>query len=71
MVHGNLLLVLLRCHREELFNYPLQWQKLEEKQILSHTMKVWVVKKVVEYLGASTCAAVTATAPTADVMRCS
>eukprot|EP01038_Epipyxis_sp_PR26KG_P008587 gene8587-11602_t len=37
--------------RNELFAYELNWNAIEKHKIISNTMKSWVVKKIVEYLG--------------------
>lgn len=37
--------------REELFAYPINWEACEKHNIVDSTIRAWVVKKFIEYLG--------------------
>ena len=38
-------------NRDELFNFPVDWEACERYDVARASMKSWVVKKFVEYLG--------------------
>jgi RNA-binding protein 25 len=35
----------------DLFEYAVDWSAVERHKIIDNTMKQWVVKKIIEYLG--------------------
>ncbi len=37
--------------RDEVFNYPLDWDELERNRVLEKVAKPWIAKKIKEYLG--------------------
>ena len=39
------------ANRDELFDFPVDWEACERYDVVKASMKSWVVKKFVEYLG--------------------
>ena len=37
--------------RNELFSYAVDWKSLETRQVIDKTMRPWVSRKMIEYLG--------------------
>ena len=37
--------------KDELFAHPVNWKVLEQNNIINATMRQWIIKKMVEYLG--------------------
>ncbi len=38
-------------NQEKLFNFPVDWESCEKYDVVRQTMRSWVMKKFVEYLG--------------------